>query len=184
MRTAFSIILGALLLAGCSMQQTLYQAGHTGEALRLEPRYQIANPPRWRLAEDSRLIVRPAHPAPQAWTLAAVQGVGSVFAVDGEGGWAGPSDYVLEIHWPMVADGEAAAAAGTASSTAVGLFGFLEMPKLPPSGELMLSLRDPGGTHIHRFALVVRPKFWGKGWSDPAHIEAAFSEVAETLRGG
>ena len=48
----------------------------------------------------------------------------------------------------------------------------------------MLSLRDPGGNHIHRFALVVRPEFWGKGWSDPAHIEAAFSEVAETLRGG
>ncbi len=184
MRTATVIVLGALLSGGCSLQQTLHQAGQTGAALRLEPRYQIADPPRWRLAAGSRVVVRTAHPAPQAWTAAAAQGVGRVFAVQEAAGWAGASDYVLEIHWPTPAGGDHVAAAGTRKSTAVGLFGFLEMPRLPPSGELMLSLKDPGGTSVHRFALVVRPKFWGKGWSDPAHIEAAFGEVAETLRGG
>ena len=185
MQAAKLFFLCAVLTAGCSMQQTLYQAGQTGAALRLDARYQITNPPRWRLPEGSRLIVRAAHPAPQQWTLAAVQGVGSVFVVAEDRAHRARMQpgYVLEIHWPSVDAGEAAAA-GTSRSTAVGLFGFLEMPKLPPSGELLLSLRDPAGTHIHRFALVVRPEIWGNGWSDPAHIEAAFGQVAETLRGG
>ena len=179
MRSTFLSILLMLLLSGCTWQDTLSEIGAAPEYLRLTPVHEVVNPLRWRLSAAAEVHVAAAGPAPQHWTDAAVDGVGRVFPRAGTA-----PVFTLEVHWPRQAAVEELAPAGASNGTRAGLFGFLEMPSLPSTGQLDVSLRDAHGRHLHQLALRIKPELWGKAWSEPAHIEAAFAHLANHLRGG
>ncbi len=179
MRSVFLMTLSVCLASGCTWQDTLTEVGAAPGYLRLSPVHEVVDPPRWRLSTDAAVRVTAASSAPQLWMDAAGAGVGRVFQ-------SGPASgaYMLEVQWPVVETARHLPDAGSSSRVRAGLLGVIEMPRLPASGELNIAVRDAHGRHLHRLALRIKPELWGKAWTEPSHIEAAFTHLANHLRGG
>ena len=171
---AAGLLFVLVVTSGCSSQATLHQLSELPAHARFADRYQVVNPPRFRLSPTSSLSIATSHKVPQAWLVAGNRGLQDVFnRADKDG-------YQLLVDWPEFSE---PSNVKVHTAFKAGIFGVLEMPKIPAQTTLKLKLLDHSGASVANMTLKISPQWWGSTWSDPEMLAASFSHLADVLVG-
>ena len=179
--TVVSMVLLALL--GCSAQATLYQLTELPSQARFSDRFHVVNPPRFRLPPSASMAIADKNilgkgRVPQPWLLAGNRGLQSIFTSTTPR--LDKLDYELFVDWPETTE---PAHSEVHTVFKAGLFGVMEMPKIPEHRTLKLRILDNQGALVANMALEISPRWWGDTWSNAQMLEASFGHLADVLVG-